>query len=161
MMTDVPKLRTASASAALLVLEDGRYVLQLRDDKPEIWYPAHWGCFGGAADPGEEPVETLRREMREELALEIGKPRWFTRFVFDLRAIGSIECKRDYFIVEATVEAFATCRLGEGAAVEAFTAEVALRDLRLVPYDSFAIFLHSQRGRFTEEGSSAQLPRGR
>src|SRR6202040_721869 len=88
-MDDVPKLRAADASAALLVLEDGRYLLQLRDDKPEIWYPAHWGCFGGAADPGEKPADTVRREIREELALEIDTPRWFTRFVFDLRNIGS------------------------------------------------------------------------
>ena len=150
-MDDAPKLTAAHASAALLVLEDGRYVLQLRDDKPEIWYPAHWGCFGGAADPGEEPADTLRREIREELALEIDTPRWFTRFVFDLRSICSIECKRDYFIVEVAHEDVATCRLGEGAAIQAFTAEVALRDLRLVPYDSFAIFLHSQRGRFAVE----------
>jgi len=150
-MNGVPKLRAGDASAALLVLEDGRYVLQLRDDKPEIWYPAHWGCFGGAAEPGEEPADTLRREIREELALEIGTPRWFTRFVFDLRAIGSIQCNRDYFVVEATQETFATCRLGEGAALQAFSAEMALRDLRLVPYDSFAIFLHSQRGRFAAE----------
>jgi 8-oxo-dGTP pyrophosphatase MutT (NUDIX family) len=155
-MSRVPKLRAADASAALLVLEDGRYVLQLRDDKPEIWYPAHWGCFGGAADPGEEPAATLRREIREELALEIATPRWFTRFVFDLRAIGSVKCNRDYFIVEVTHEALAACRLGEGAAIQSFTAEVALRDLRLVPYDSFAIFLHSHQGRFAAENSPTQ-----
>jgi 8-oxo-dGTP pyrophosphatase MutT (NUDIX family) len=77
------KLTAGNASAALLVLDDGRYLLQLRDDKPGIWYPGHWGCFGGAADPGEEAVATLRRELREELALEVHDPEWFTRFVFD------------------------------------------------------------------------------
>jgi 8-oxo-dGTP pyrophosphatase MutT (NUDIX family) len=141
-----PKLTAGNASAALLVLADGRYLLQLRDDKPGIWYPGHWGCFGGAADPGEEAVTTLRRELREELALEVHDPEWFTRFVFDLRAIGSTECRRDYFVVPVTRDALASCVLGEGAAFRAFTAEIALRDLRLVPYDSFAIFLHSQRG---------------
>jgi 8-oxo-dGTP pyrophosphatase MutT (NUDIX family) len=141
-----PKLSAGDASAALLVLEDGRYLLQLRDDKPGIWYPGHWGCFGGAADPGEDAAATLRRELREELALEVRDPQWFTRFVFDLRAIGSTECRRDYFVVPVTHEALATCILGEGAAFRAFTAEIALGELRLVPYDSFAIFLHSQRG---------------
>jgi 8-oxo-dGTP pyrophosphatase MutT (NUDIX family) len=141
-----PKLTAGNASAALLVLEDGQYLLQLRDDKPGIWYPGHWGCFGGAAEPGEDAATTLRRELREELALEIHDPEWFTRFVFDLRAIGSTECRRDYFVVTITRESLASCILGEGAAFRAFPAETALRDLRLVPYDSFAIFLHSQRG---------------
>lgn len=144
-MNAPPKLTAGNASAALLVLDDGRYLLQLRDDKPGIWYPGHWGCFGGAADPGEDAAATLRRELREELALEIDNPEWFTRFVFDLRAMGSTECRRDYFVVPVTSDALAACVLGEGAAFRPFTAEVALRDLRLVPYDSFAIFLHSQK----------------
>jgi 8-oxo-dGTP pyrophosphatase MutT (NUDIX family) len=146
-MTPPPKLTAGNASAALLVLEDGRYVLQLRDDKPGIWYPGHWGCFGGATDPGEDAAATLRRELREELALEVHDAEWFTRFVFDLRAIGSTESRRDYFVVAITADALASCILGEGSAFCAFPAEVALRDLRLVPYDSFAIFLHSQRSR--------------
>jgi len=144
-MNAPPKLTAGNASAALLVLEDGRYLLQLRDDKPGIWYPGHWGCFGGAADPGEDAAATLRRELREELAIEFHNPEWFTRFVFGLRAMGSTECRRDYFVVPVTRDALAACVLGEGAAFCAFTAEIALRDLRLVPYDSFAIFLHSKR----------------
>lgn len=146
-MTTGPRLTPGHASAALIVLEDGRYVLQLRDDKPEIWYPGHWGCFGGAAEPGEDPAGTLARELREELNLTVQAPRWFTRFVFDLRGLGSIECSRDYFVVETTAAALARCRLAEGAAVRAFAPAEALRDLRLVPYDSFAIFLHSQADR--------------
>jgi 8-oxo-dGTP pyrophosphatase MutT (NUDIX family) len=142
-----PRLTAGDASAALLILEDGRYLLQLRDDRPDIWYPGHWGCFGGAADLGEDPAAALRRELREELAIEIAELRWFTRFVFDLRSLGPIECTRDYYVVPLTREAHARCRLGEGAGFDAFPAEVALRDLRLVPYDSFAIFLHSQQHR--------------
>ena len=47
--------------------EDNRVLLQLRDDKPDIFFPNHWGCFGGAIEPGEAPHDTLLRELQEEL----------------------------------------------------------------------------------------------
>jgi len=59
------------AVAALIQIVDGRYVLQLRDPKPEIFYPDHWGCFGGAIEPGERDEEALMRELREELGLSL------------------------------------------------------------------------------------------
>jgi 8-oxo-dGTP pyrophosphatase MutT (NUDIX family) len=68
------RLRPASAVAALLQLADGRYVMQLRDSNPGIFYPDHWGCFGGAVDAGEEPVAALVRELAEELAVKIDPP---------------------------------------------------------------------------------------
>jgi 8-oxo-dGTP pyrophosphatase MutT (NUDIX family) len=64
----MPMLRPAHAVAALLQLSDGRYVMQLRDSNPNIFYPDHWGCFGGAVDPGEAPAVALVRELREEHA---------------------------------------------------------------------------------------------
>ena len=44
------RLTGTDAVAALIVLADGSYLLQHRDDKPTIWYPDHWGCFGGSID---------------------------------------------------------------------------------------------------------------
>src|SRR5262245_41676688 len=70
-------LRTGHAVAALLVLEDGRYIMQLRDDVPNIWHPGHWGLFGGGVDDREDEVAALRRELREELELEVNDARLF------------------------------------------------------------------------------------
>src|SRR5262244_3716729 len=47
-LTDSHPLRGEDAVAAIITVEDGRYLMQLRDDKPRIFYPGHWGCFGGA-----------------------------------------------------------------------------------------------------------------
>src|SRR3954470_23042017 len=66
-------LQVMNAVAALLVLDDGRYILQLRDNKPQIFYPDHWGLFGGAVDEGEHEVEALQRELREELGFAPGR----------------------------------------------------------------------------------------
>ena len=45
-------LEPVDAVAAILVDEDGRYVMQHRDAYPHIFYPDHWGCFGGAVESG-------------------------------------------------------------------------------------------------------------
>jgi 8-oxo-dGTP pyrophosphatase MutT (NUDIX family) len=52
-------LKPARAAAAIIVFEDGRYLLQLRDQKPGIFFPGHWGLFGGATDPGETPEQAV------------------------------------------------------------------------------------------------------
>jgi hypothetical protein len=70
------------------------------------------------------------------------------RFVFDLRALGSTLCSPDYYVVPVTGEAFARCRLGEGAGIGAFTTETALGELNLVPCDSFAVYMRSRQGGF-------------
>src|SRR5882724_11200550 len=76
------------AVAALLVHEDGRYIMQLRDGIPGIFYPGHWGCFGGAIEPGETPGDALRRELREEIEFEVPEATRFTQFDFDFSALG-------------------------------------------------------------------------
>ena len=43
------------------------YLLQLRDFKPSIIYPGHWGVFGGAVEEGESPRTAIGRELTEEI----------------------------------------------------------------------------------------------
>ncbi len=63
-------LRPSNAAVALILVgETPRYLMQLRDQKAGIFYPGHWGLFGGAIDPGEAPEITLQRELTEELGL--------------------------------------------------------------------------------------------
>jgi len=142
-----PMLRPGDAAAALIQLMDGRYVLQLRDCKPDIFYPDHWGCFGGAIDAGETPEAALVRELREELGLKLVESA-VTRFTcfthdFGFADLGTI----DRFYFHLSVSDVAGLRLQEGAAVAAFAAEEALHGLRMVPYDAFALWMHYNRGR--------------
>jgi 8-oxo-dGTP pyrophosphatase MutT (NUDIX family) len=140
-----PPLQLGNAVAAILALEDGRFLLQLRDDIPEIWYPGHWGLFGGSLDPGEDEIAALRRELREEIELELTEEaRLFTRFEFDLRPIGKERYFRSYYRVPLPLAVFSELTLHEGAAMKAFSGEEAF-NLRLSPYDSFALFLYCQQ----------------
>ena len=142
------RLHASDAVAAILVLEDGRYVLQLRDDIEGIFYPGHWGCFGGAVDRGEAPPQALRRELKEELEFDAGAYAEFTRFDFDFSRLGQNRVFRIYYEVPVAASAFSRLVLHEGAAVRAFTGAEILGEPRVTPYDAFAIFLHYRRQRF-------------
>jgi 8-oxo-dGTP diphosphatase len=72
---------------ATVFIEDaaGRLVLQLRDDKPDIPHPCHWGPWGGRVEAGESPLEGAAREVREELTLNVQVEwlRFFTMHVLE------------------------------------------------------------------------------
>ena len=56
---------------ALLVDTNGKLIAQQRDDKSGITNPGMVSLFGGTSHEGESPIETLRRELQEELELEV------------------------------------------------------------------------------------------
>src|SRR2546422_8089106 len=98
-MDATERLEAVNAVAAILVLEDGRYVMQLRDALPTIFYPNHWGCFGGAAAEGETPFAALKRELEEELEYVPQICNEFTRFDFDFSRLGQSKIYRIYYEV--------------------------------------------------------------
>ena len=139
-------LQIGNAVAGILIDEHGRYLLQLRDDLPQIWYPGHWGAFGGSLEPGEDELRALRRELAEELELEFAQARLFTRFEFDLRPQGLKKYFRSYYEIAVKASNLADLVLHEGAAMRWVPGDEALT-MKLVPYDGFALFLHVQRSR--------------
>lgn len=52
--------------SVILVDKRGRVLLQLRDQKPEL-FPGCWTLPGGMVEPGETPLEAIIREMIEEI----------------------------------------------------------------------------------------------
>jgi 8-oxo-dGTP diphosphatase len=61
-------VESSRPAVALAILHQaGQFLMQLRDDLPNIIYPGHWGLFGGHLEPGEEPAEAVRRELLEEI----------------------------------------------------------------------------------------------
>lgn len=134
----------SDAVAAIIRTPKGKFLMQLRDAKPNIWYPASWGCFGGALDKGETPLTALRRELFEELELSFEKYRLVSRLEFDLRPMELGNYFREYYLIEPTEKELSCLLLHEGEKMEEFSFE-ELADVPLTPYDAFAIHLYWMR----------------
>ncbi|MGH7015086.1 MAG: NUDIX domain-containing protein [Stellaceae bacterium] len=149
-LDDQLPLRPGDAVAAILLLPDGRYLLQHRDRRPGIFFPDHWGCFGGAVDncDASDPA-ALRRELHEELglALENDAVVYFSGFTFDMPFCGVGSIYRTFFEICLVESQVAGLRLAEGSEFGAFTTREALGGLRLTPYDAFALWLHANQAR--------------
>lgn len=63
--------------AIAILYSSDRFLMQLRDNIPGIFYPGHWGFFGGHLDPGETPEAAVKRELWEEISYT---PPWVSEF---------------------------------------------------------------------------------
>lgn len=54
--------------AIAILYQNDKFLMQLRDDIPNIVYPGHWGLFGGHLEPGETPDVAVKRELLEEIS---------------------------------------------------------------------------------------------
>jgi 8-oxo-dGTP pyrophosphatase MutT (NUDIX family) len=142
-------LRPGNAVAAIITVE-GAYLLQLRDNKRGIFFPAHWGCFGGAVEAGESNEQALERELYEELGIAFAPAsfRYFTRFDFDLGFASLTPIWRDFYEIELGAAALAELRLQEGSGMRLYSPEEILAGtVHLTPYDAFALWFHINRRR--------------
>lgn len=148
-ITSTARLAAADAVAAILVDPQGRYIVQRRDDKPAIFFPGHWGCFGGALEAGEPPLDAMRRELREELELDLDAAalKYFTQMDFDFAPLGGAKVFRIFYEVRLSAAQIAGIRLHEGKAVRHFDAQELLVRERVTPYDAFAIWMHLRANR--------------
>jgi 8-oxo-dGTP pyrophosphatase MutT (NUDIX family) len=131
------------AAAAILLSTDGRYLLQHRDNRPDIWDPDRWGLFGGAIDPGETPEDALARELAEELELRPrATPTYFTQVAWDYGRWGHGIKLRYYFEVIVTDDELLRSVQHEGQDMRLFTPDEILREPGLTAYDAHALKMH-------------------
>ncbi len=58
-------------ATGLIFDRDNKLLIYLRDNKPTIPFPNYWDLFGGYVEQGEKPEQALRREVKEELGVEL------------------------------------------------------------------------------------------
>ena len=136
-------LDPSNAAVAIIRVNDGRYLLQLRDSKRNIFFPDHWGFFGGGIDSDEVPIAALIRELYEELGVLFDEEISIVgTFTFDFPLAGFNQISRHFFELKLNHSYLEHIVLGEGAKWGLFEPEIALRSLRMAPYDAFALWLH-------------------
>jgi len=113
-------------AAKAFIYEGSHLLLQLRDDKPDIFYPNHWGLFGGTVDEGETPTEAMQRELEEE----IGWTPPELKFLLKCEEL-DFPCISYIFAAPLTVD-LGKLQLTEGQAFGMFTLD-ELATLLLVP----------------------------
>lgn len=114
---DAPVLQSAHA----ILLLDGQYILQLRDNKPDIAAPGQWSLFGGMIAEGETPLKSIQREIIEELSIQ---PRefqylWFIDYIAEFEK----ELIRSWFFSADVKDAWPQHKLMEGQDVVIFAYE--------------------------------------
>ncbi len=132
-------------AAAVMATPDGRYLLQLRDAKPEILLPDHWALFGGSVEPGEAPDTALRRELAEELRFAPRHVEPFTEMLIDLPFAPPRRDRMSFFVVPIEGRDIATMVQGEGAAMRLFRAEEMAALPRVAPWDLAVVLMHARR----------------
>ena len=132
-------------AAALLVTPDGRYLMQLRDDKPGILLPAHWALFGGTVDPGETAAAAMRRELLEELEFRARTVDAFGEMVVELPFVPPRFDRMSFFAVPITTSDEAAMVQHEGAGRCLFTPEALAAERRVAPWDLAAVLMHARR----------------
>jgi 8-oxo-dGTP pyrophosphatase MutT (NUDIX family) len=132
-------------AAALLVTPDGRYLMQLRDDKPGILLPGHWALFGGTVDADESAAAAMRRELLEELEFAAPEIAAFSEMVVELPVAPPRFDRMSFFAVPITERAEQAMVQHEGAGRRLFRPEEIAGEARVAPWDLAAVLMHARR----------------
>jgi 8-oxo-dGTP pyrophosphatase MutT (NUDIX family) len=131
-------------AAALLITAEGRYLMQLRDNKPSIILPDHWAFFGGTVDDGETAEEAIRRELVEELEFTAREVAFFTELLIELPFTPPRTDRMSFFAVPITAADMAAMRQHEGADRRLFSARELAAIPRVAPWDLAVVLMHAR-----------------
>lgn len=118
-------------AGVILISKDGSVLLQHRD-KRNKWNQDSWSEFGGQIEEREEPEETAKRELKEELGIEIEDLKFFKKYDIN-RADGAIYIQ---FVFTAPIDqSIQTLKKQqkEGDDLSFFTSE-EIEDLKTADY---------------------------
>ena len=124
-------------SAGAIIFIKNKYLLQLRENKKNIYFPGFWGVFGGLLEKNEGFEKGLEREVKEETNLNVKASKMILsnnfRFLdYKIRYRMYFECK----VLDKN-----KIILNEGKFFK-FHSFKEIKKLKVVPLDFAAIHYH-------------------
>tara|TARA_B110001454_G_C12511662_1_gene347098 strand:+ start:136 stop:561 length:426 start_codon:yes stop_codon:yes gene_type:complete len=125
-------------SSKAIITVKNKYLLQLRDNKKNIFFPGFWGLFGGRLDKNELHSKAIKREIKEETNLKVKVIRKI--LAVDFSMVG-LKKERNIIYFDCKVLNNKKIILSEGQKYNFFSFN-QIKKLKIVPMDFVAINCH-------------------
>ena len=127
-------------SVAGIIYFKNKYLFQIRDQKPKIWFPGYFGFFGGIIDKNESPLKAIKREILEELNQPILRSKLLLKINLRMKEFRKGR-ERYYFLLDLKKNFEKKLVINEGAGFKLLPLEKI--DLKkMIPWDLTAIYYH-------------------
>lgn len=123
---------------AVIFLQD-KYLVQKRSNKKNIYFPNLYGVFGGGVDLKEKSLKAIKREIFEELEININlkQIKHFLKISINSKHFKN-KRSRSYYAIKINKKQFRSINLREGQSFHL----LKIKDIKIqnfVPWDLTAI----------------------
>ena len=132
-------LKKKYKSVGAIIFYKGKYLIQKRDNKKNIFFPNFWGVFGGNVRNNENTKKAILRELKEELNLSFQEPIKKLSLKISSKNFKPVR-DRIFYICEPKIIR-KKIKIYEGKDF-AFLSFNSLKKLNIVPWDFSAISYH-------------------
>ncbi len=133
--------KNPKAASAIIIYFKKKILLVLRSNKKNIFYPNHYGLFGGAKENNETYIKTANRELYEETNINISEKKinYFIDINFSFPRSKIIKRKIYLYKIDNLSKFKKNFKLGEGVKCKFFSYNSIKKLNNIVPYDKLAI----------------------
>ena len=126
-------------SVGAIIYQGDKYLIQKRSKKKKIYFPQLYGVFGGGVEKNEKTLHAIKREILEELELNLSldNMKYFLQISLNSRHFKT-KRSRSYFSVKITKDQYKFINLREGQSLHLLNMK-DLKKLDFVPWDLSAI----------------------
>ncbi len=123
-----------------------KYLFVLRDDNPNIPEPDMWGLLGGGSEKNEKPIDTVKREIKEELDIEV----FNIKHLHSKKKIHIVRGKKyeingHYFLGKTNVKDLSNIILNEGQKALFFSIDEIMKIKNVSPTIRELILLYKNK----------------
>ena len=130
-----PKEKTKRGSAAIIIITpQKKFILQHRDDIASIEYPGYWSLFAGWIEVDESPMDTIKRELAEELTKLDGSSPEFGEIKYFSSAMRQDRPWAEHVFCVTVRTPIASLKINEGQGLGEFTFNQCIQLEKIAPH---------------------------